>query len=201
MKKLFTLLLFLASMAITQAQDEIRLSSTESKKVQAQLTERVKSVTRMQSNFVQTKSSPVLTQDVVSRGSMTYVSPNQMRWEYTSPEKYAIQVHGDSLVVVRNGVEQPTSSSQRRMIKSMMRMIMGISNGSTLFDAKAFTTFIYQSGSKYRAVMTPTNKSLQRMFSKIEIIFDRTSCQVREINLHEGDKSVTNIRFNHIAVQ
>lgn len=202
MKKLLLLLsLILALLAPAVAQQWTPLSPQAQNEAAALITRQVKSVNAMSCRFQQSKHSPYLTQDATAEGKMQYAKPNAMRWEYTAPIQYAIVVNGDSIRMVKDGKTQEQKGSQKRIMNGMMKMIMGISTGNNLFDEKSFQVAISESKTQYQALLTPKNKSLKRMFSQIEMVFDKKNSQIVRLLLTEKDQSVTTIVFSNVAAK
>lgn len=202
MKKIINIIAFTLVMAATSwGQQWDLLAPQKQKDVAVQITEQVKRVNTMNCRFIQTKHTQYLTEDARSEGRMQYAKPHTLRWEYTSPYEYAIEMNKDTVCIKKNGKEQRQTGGQKRMVNRMMKMIMGISTGNNLFDEKTFKVTLYESTTQYRAIMLPKNGGLKRMFSQIEMIFDKKTGQINKIVLTEDRQTETTISFTNIVTK
>lgn len=147
--------------------------------------------------FTQTKQSAMLQQAAEMEGVMHYRAPRQMRWEYTKPEKQSFIVRGDSVFVEKAGQRQVANN---RMMKGITSMVMGCITGQQLLDEKNFRTVLYDDGSCYRAELTPMRKDMKRMFSQMELLFDKKDYSVMEVRLQEKQAGCTSIRFRSVNI-
>ena len=161
----------------------------------SQTTSKVKSLS---SKFTQTKQSAMLQQPLVMQGMMHYTAPNQLRWEYTSPEPMAFILHGDTIWLEKQGVK---SLANNRMMKGITSMVMGCVTGRQLFSENDFTTQLFDDGKLYRAEMTPLRKDLKRMFARMTILFDKASLSVVEVRLYEKQGDCSIIQFQPTKVK
>ena len=82
----------------------------------------------MKAHFIQEKNSAFFEEPQVSKGELTYVAPDKIRWEYASPSPMTILVDGDLLTfydVEQKKVESknidPESESE---LKEMLNAII-----------------------------------------------------------------------------
>ena len=83
MKRLWLSILFVALGLFASAQTP--LSEAQSNELMASLTETAASMQTMQCRFVQSKTMAMLAEPSVSEGTMYFVSPDRLRWEYLKP--------------------------------------------------------------------------------------------------------------------
>ena len=159
------------------------------------LMEAVKKVKSMDRKFEQVKSSPMTTTPTVSTGNMHYESPDVMLWTYETPYSFSMEIRGDKMTARKDGQVMQLGSKQQMGLKSMMKMIVGMSSGSTLFDDRSFDWTMSESTTGYKVDMTPKNKNVRRMFSKVVLFFDKSSKNIKSLELTESDNSVTKITF------
>ena len=69
--------------------------------------------------FVQTKHSPLLAQDAVSKGTLSLGSDRTMRWQYTEPQAFSLIVEGDSIYTVSGGKRNSLSGASGKMTRGL----------------------------------------------------------------------------------
>jgi len=78
--------------------------------------------------------------------------------------------------------------------------MLGLVNGE-FQESKAFTQVCMESSDQYMVVLTPTNKRMRSVYSKINLVFSKSNLRLKELTFFEkgGDKSVMkfqNEKFN-----
>lgn len=195
MKK-FVFIFFLNMLMISASAQQWKvLSPSDAKFAAEQVMAAVKKVKSLDRQFEQVKSSPMTTTPAVSVGKMHYESPDVMLWSYESPFSFSMEIRGDKMTARRDGKDMQLGSKQQMGLKSMMKMIVGMSSGSTLFDDRSFDWSMAESTSGYKVDMTPKNKNVKRMFSRVVLFFDKSTKNIKSLELTENDNSVTTITF------
>jgi len=182
------------------AQNEKPLTEAESQKVVATLTEAAASMQTLQCRFVQEKVSTMLAEPTVAEGMMHYVSPDRMRWEYTSPYAFALIVNGERIVKVTDGNVEEVDSKSNRMYQGIVNIIMGSASGKKLFDTSVFDVLLYEEDACWRAEMTPKRRDMKRMFSQLVFHFDKKTKSINSVEFKEASGDVTSIRFEDIKL-
>lgn len=201
MKKSLLILLMVLLLTSAYAQRWTSMSQSATKEVVGHITKQMKIVNDMTGRFVQTKHSELLTEDVISEGIFHYTKPNIMSWEYTSPIQYKVEVRDDSISIQRDGKTITSSRSQKRMIKGLMKIVIGISSGNNLFDERNFIISFHESRDLYRATLVPQGSNMKRMFTQIDLFFDKKNYQIIKLLISESNKSVTTIEFKSIETK
>lgn len=196
MKQIAILLVSVVMTSSLFAQQWRELDADRASQVASSILKDVRSVKKIDRSFKQVKNSPVVTQPVVSTGKMHYVAPDQVDWVYESPQKMSITIKGNKINVLRDGDEQELSSKQRMGLMRMMKMIVGMLGGSSLFDDHTFDWKLYENDSQYRLEMSPKNKSVRQMFVQIDMLFDKATKTVSSLEMKESDNSLTAITFS-----
>lgn len=200
-KKLFFALCVLAACLPATAQKWAAIGPKDHDRVAAYITKQVKSVKSLQCEFVQTKKSDLVVDDMKSEGKMRYAMPDKLHWEYVTPFVYAIDVNGDDVRLTKDGIPQAQKAGQKKMINGMAKMIVGMSSGNSLFDEKTFSTTIYENATQYKLSMIPKTKSIQRMFTSIDLIIEKRQCRICKLVMAENDKSQTTIEFKNVVTK
>ena len=201
MKKetIYILLLFLLSSSVW-AQNEKPLSEAESQKVVVMLTQAAASMQTLQCCFVQEKTSSMLAEPSMAKGTMHYVAPDKMRWEYIEPYAFALVVNGDHIVKVTDGKSEVLEGKSSRLYQGIVNIIMGSASGKKLFDASVFDVALYDDGTYWRAEMTPKRRDMKRMFSQLVFRFDKKTNGISRVEFEDAGGDVTSIRFEEMRL-
>ena len=200
MKKKSILLLFALLSIGVWAQNEKSLSEAESQKVVATLTEGATSMQTLQCRFVQEKTSMMLAEPTVAKGTMHYAAPDRMRWEYTEPYAFALVVNGERIVKVTDGKAEILEGNSSRMYQGMVSIIMGSASGKKLFDTTVFDVKMYDDDAFWRAEMTPKRRDMKRMFSQLVFRFDKKTNGISRVEFKDASGDVTSIRFEDMRL-
>ena len=198
MKRLVLSILFIAVCCCVSAQT--RLSENQSETVISSLTEATSSMQTMQCRFVQSKTMAMLAEPSVSEGTMYFVSPDRLRWEYLKPYAFALVVNGERIVRVTDGKAEVMEGNAGKMYQGITSMIIGSASGKKLFDPTEFDVVLYDDGAFWKAEMTPLRRDMKRMFSQLVFHFDKKTKVIDHVEFIEpkGDKTV--IRFEDIRL-
>ena len=198
-KTIFILLLALLTTSVW-AQSEKPLSEAESQKVVASLTQAASSMQTLQCRFVQEKTSSMLAEPSIAKGTMHYAAPDRMRWEYTEPYAFALVVNGEQIVKVTDGKAEALDGKSGRMYQGMVGLIMGSASGKKLFDPTVFDVALYDDNEFWRAEMTPKRRDMKRMFGQLVFRFDKKTNGISRVEFKDAGGDVTSIRFEEIKV-
>lgn len=145
--------------------------------------------------FVQTKHSPLLAQDAVSKGNLTLGSDRTMRWQYTDPQAFALVVEGDSIYTMTGGKRNSLSGASGKMTRGLAQMMMQMTDGASLTNDKLFETTLTEETGSYRATLVPKRRDMKRMMQQAVLTFDRKTLRIKSVRLKEKDDSYTQIDF------
>ena len=154
----------------------------------------------IQCRFVQTKTMAMLAEPTVSEGTMVFVAPDRLRWEYTTPYPFSLVVNGDRIVKVTDGKEEVLSGKSGRMYQGILSMILDSASGKKLFDTSSFDIAMFDDNNCWKAEMTPKRRDMKRMFSQLVFYFDKTTQVISHVEFVEAGGDVTSIRFEDIKV-
>ena len=201
MKKKAILLVLFALLGVSVwAQNGKPLTEAESQKVVAELTEAASLMQTLQCRFVQEKTSSMLAEPSIAKGTMHYAAPDRMRWEYTSPYAFALVVNGDRIVKVTEGKAEALEGNSSRMYQGIVGIIMGSASGKKLFDTSVFDVVLYDEGTCWRAEMTPKRRDMKRMFSQLVFRFDKKTKGISRVEFKDAGGDLTAIRFEDIKL-
>lgn len=198
MKRLWISLLILALGLSVTAQTS--LTEAQSQQLMATLTEAAASMQTMQCRFVQEKTSTILAEPSVSEGTMHFVSPDRLRWEYLTPFPFALVVNGEHIVKVIEGKTEVLEGNAGRMYQGIVNIVMGSASGQKLFDPTVFDVVLTDDDTFWKAEMTPKRRDMKRMFSQMIFCFDKDTQCISRVQLVETSGDLTTIRFEDIRL-
>lgn len=182
-----------------QAQNTRKFTESQKQAFEKQFIDKSRSISTLQSAFVQTKTSTMVSQSAVSNGNMYYRNPSMLIWEYTSPSKSSLIVDGRSTRLLD---ENGNIVGNKNVSKQLGSLIINMINGNSIVDNKLFTTEIFEiANNQILVVLTPQQRRLKDFYSTIKIKVDRNTLIATEISMDEksGDNTVvsfTNIQLN-----
>jgi outer membrane lipoprotein-sorting protein len=149
----------------------------------------------IETDFVQTKRLKILARPVVSRGKMSYRSPMQLRWEYSSPiQSVLIMNKGDVHRYLRRGDQFVADSSVNvDAMKVVLSEIHGWLEGK-FTDSKTFRPTL-QTGSPARVELVPIEPAMRQIIAKIVITLGSSEGVVESIDIVENEDASTRIEF------
>ena len=181
---LFSFCTAFTTVAQTEAIDEISKAS--------------QAVSTVQADFTQTKRLKMLNDAMVSKGRMWCTQPNRLRWEYTTP--YAsLFLLNDNKVLFRNSKHNNTLNANRhKRIREMIRIMIPSNLGKVLQEKKDFHTSTETTDNQHILTLTPQNRELKQMFSRIVLYYDRKQSVVTQIEMYEKSGDSTTIQLSSI---
>lgn len=192
-KTLLTLFLLLT---VTAAWCQTVLTGTQRTQVMQKIESVAAATKNLQRTFTQTRTSSLLAEPMVMTGKLSFNRPDDVVWEYDSPQQRIIKVSKNNVTVTADGKTTDLNPRIKKMIQGFTSLFMD-ENGKML-DEKLFNVTLLDCGKTYRAEMKPLRKDMQRLFAKIVFRFAKDSCQVEAITLSEREGDEVNIEFEEM---
>lgn len=198
MKKILAIsLLFICCIAGVQAAST--LSAAQQQEVIEKINASASKMKSMSSTFTQTKSLSLLSDKMVSSGKMYYKQPNKLRWEYTSPYDYLFVFNGTKVYVGNKSKKDVIDTNTNKIFKGIARIMMNTVTGKALSDKTDFTVSVAGNNTSWIVTLIPKKKDMKQMFSKIELVFNKSNTMISEINIFEKNNDRTNIKLTNIV--
>lgn len=151
-------------------------------------------------DFVQTKQMKMLNNKFVSKGKMYYEQPNKLRWEYTTPYSYTFLMNDSKVLIKNNNRSDIIDINQNKMFKEIARLMMNSIVGESLNNRRTFDVAIVSNEKQYVATLTPLEREMRQMWSKIMLYFDKVTLGVVKVEMVERTGDKTTIELKNIVV-
>ena len=196
MKKNILLILLLLTPLLMQAAP---LSQQQKQTVIANINKAVSGLQSMSCSFVQTKQMKMLNDKMTSRGQMHYKQGNKLRWEYTTPYKYLFIFNGTKVYVGNKAKKDVIDTNSNKVFREVARIMMNTVTGKALSNKADFTTDVASSGNSWVVTLVPKKRDLRNMFSKIQLLFNKSNYMISEVNIFEKNGDKSNIKMQGIS--
>ena len=192
MKKIYLIVILIFTSIISFAQTE--------EEVMNSIMQTAASMKCMDCRFTQNKTMAMLAEPTVSEGLMSYISPDKLRWEYTSPYAFALVVDGQKITKITDGNKEILDAKSGRMYQGIVNIIMSSATGRNLFDKSTFDIVFTDDGNLWKAEMTPKKRDMRRMFAMLTFYFDKKTNVISKVEMTEAGGDMTTIQFYDMKI-
>jgi outer membrane lipoprotein-sorting protein len=196
MKKILTIFLTLFLSVSAYCQYGRTATGKEKDDFFSQISHVSKETKTLTCDFTMSKKSTLIQEKNESKGKMYFQAPHKLRWEYTSPNKSALIVNEQN-VVLKNADGSTNTNVNTRMLKGLSDIIIGTIDGSGLQDEKNFiSTLVYMTQSTNYILQLQPKGRLANMYKKIDIVFNKAYL-AESIELTEKNGDSMTIQFSN----
>lgn len=155
----------------------------------------------LKANFTQSKHMKILARPLVSKGRFYFQAPDSVRWEYVSPVKSILLMNRDGIRRYTQGsrglTEDKTGSLQSMQV--VLKEIGQWTKGE--FTTNEQFTAVLKNGSEPMIIMTPREKGLAAMISRIVITLssDRPGI-LKSVKIYENEGNYTLFEFSDVRI-
>lgn len=193
---LITLLICLVQSAFAQGTP---MSKAQGEQFEQELLKSTANTQTLQSDFTQYKHMDLLTNDIVSSGTMSFRSPNTVKWAYTKPYDYSIIFKDGMMKVNDAGRKSEVDIGSHKLLAQVSDMMTKSVRGD-LFKDPAFNVSLF-SGTKYDVVvLKPKDKVLAGYVKQLELNFAKTDRKIQELKIIEPNEDHTRIVFSGLKI-
>lgn len=198
---LLVLLLSIASMsARTPGRDRDAAMPDDVAAAIVRVNDVAKGIRTMTCSFSQTKHLAMLRDEMKSTGTMAFVSPSRLRWEYTSPYSYRFIFNGDRVYVGNDAGSNVIDTRSNRMFGEIARLIINTVTGHIIDSADDFTFALTTGDRASTFTLTPRKRELRQLIGSIDLTFDNTTSNIQSVTLREKNGDYTDIRLHDIQL-
>lgn len=149
----------------------------------------------VQADFIQEKHLKILARPIVSTGSFTFQAPQSLRWEYRTPIRSILLMHGGKVrkFVEREGV---LAEDKGMRLDAMQVVLAEISNwlDGRFTDNAMFTVSFPK---KQTILLTPKEQGLAALISSIELKLGEQAGLLDKVIIFEGPDAFTSLTFSN----
>lgn len=175
------------------------LTAAQQKEVIARINTAASNLKSMSCSFVQTKHLSLLSDKMVSKGTMHYKQPNKLNWQYTAPYDYRFIFNGTKVYVGNKSKKDVIDTNTNKMFREIARIMMNTVTGKALSNAADFTVSVAANNASWIVTLVPKKKEMRSMFARIELVFTKSNTMISEINIFEKNNDRTNIKLSNIV--
>ena len=187
MRNIIVLLLMCLATLTASAQQ-----SASEKKILQKISQTASSMKSLQCDFVQTQYSKMLGDKMVSKGKMSYVKPNTLRWEYTTPSVFILTMKDNVVKLQKQEGKKLVDVKGNKYMKRLANLILGSITGKSLSDEKLFKATVKDNGKDYLVTLIPQKRDIKMIYPKMQIIFSKQKEMASQVVMYEksGDHTV-----------
>jgi outer membrane lipoprotein-sorting protein len=149
----------------------------------------------VQADFIQGKHLKILARPIISTGSFTFQAPQSLRWEYRTPIRSILLMHGGKVrkFVERDGV---LAEDKGMRLDAMQVVLAEISNwlDGRFTDNAMFTVSFPK---KQTILLTPKEPGFAALISSIELKLGDQAGLLDKVIIFEGPGAFTSLTFSN----
>ncbi len=157
-------------------------------------------VKSIETSFIQTRTLRILKKPLVSRGTMAFRRPNDLRWEYQSPLQTLLVAHGGDIhrLIMHDGAWVSDASGRLEAMKIVLGEINRWLDGD-FSSSKTFRPVLEPAKGNQPAhiELLPVDPSLGKIIARIALSFGERPGTVSSIDIYEEGEGVTHIAFEN----
>ena len=144
--------------------------------------------------YVEKKFSVLLSEPVVSSGTLVYRRPDVVEKNVSVPRQESFRIVGQEIIVTRKGTQKRIALSSEPLLAAFAASLRGVLSGDAKQLGEYFRLALEGSESDWKLEMTPIDEEITRYVRGI-VVSGRGGL-VREIEIDEasGDRSVLTVK-------
>ncbi len=156
------------------------------------------SLTTLKARFEQRRTSRLLAEPSVSRGTFYYKAPDSIRWEYESPRPMTVLLASGVAITYRPAEKR---AERVEVGRAQRRVFRFISAAEPLEKLKEYFTFTFRDAggaSNYQLELRPTAHVIKKRLKHLDIEIDRQTLLPVRVAYEETDGDGTEYSFSKI---
>lgn len=154
----------------------------------------------LRAHFRQTKKTALLLAPVSSTGTLSYLAPDRVRWDYQTPRPMAV-IYADGVLTT---VPENGGRVDRLPVPRKQRRFVGVLAGTVPLDdlISRFRVTLADPGppAPYRLTLEPTHRVVRRRLKVVRLEVDRRLLLPVAVEYEEADGDSTAYRLARVAV-
>lgn len=143
--------------------------------------------------YVEKKFSALLSEPVVSSGTLVYRRPDVVEKNMETPRQESLRIAGQELTVTRNGTQKRMALSDEPLLAAFAASLRGVLSGNAALLGEHYRLALDGTERNWSLEMTPIDEQVARYVERI-VVSGRAG-DVRGIEVREagGDRSVLTV--------
>ena len=144
--------------------------------------------------YTEKKYSSLLTEPIVSSGTLAYRRPDTVEKNVTAPRNERLRISGNELVVVRNGAERRIALSSQPLLQAFAASLRGVLAGDAALLRSYYRLALEGEEAGWRLEMIPLDMEIGRFVERINVSGRAGKVEQIEVREASGDRSVLQVR-------
>jgi len=148
--------------------------------------------------FVQEKHLEILIKPLISKGAFYFRAPASLRWEYFSPIRSILLMHGGKVrrfIGNENGFKEDASPGLQAMEMVLQEISLWLKG-----EFSENPNYHASLEGDHKIVMVPVNPAFSKIIQRIEILLSDRPGVIDTVTIYEGKTSFTRIRFEDVKI-
>jgi hypothetical protein len=143
--------------------------------------------------YVEKKFSALLSEPVVSSGTLSYRRPDVVEKNMQAPRQESLRIAGGEITVTRNGTQKRMALSGEPLLAAFAASLRGVLSGNAALLDEYYRLALGGTEGDWKLEMTPIDEQIARYVEKI--VVSGSGGRVRSIEVREagGDRSVLTV--------
>jgi outer membrane lipoprotein carrier protein len=160
-----------------------------------------RNVETLEAEFVQEKSSEFLAATEVSSGTVSYASPDSVRWEYRSPKPISLVIRNDEMLTWYRDVGRAERVKVGRLSSQVLRYMNASGSLEALMGHfRATAAFPKDDREPFRIDLKPRFARVAKRLSSMTLWIDRSLYLPIRVRYQEPSGDVTEYRLEQVRV-
>jgi outer membrane lipoprotein-sorting protein len=157
-------------------------------------------ITSLECTFIQRQTLSLLSDEIISKGTMTYKKTERLLWVYKAPYEFQFLMNNGRITTKSDGKISSFDSGSSPLMKELCKIMVAGLKGDTKSLESSFETSYLSNGSQVKVIMSPKSKNLASIFKQINLLFDASTFLVSSIEMAEPSGDKTTIAINNVKI-
>lgn len=144
-------------------------------------------------SYTEKKYSSLLTEPVVSSGTLSYQRPDTVEKNMLSPRKESFRIAGNALIVARKGSEKSYPLSSQPLLAAFAASLRGVLGGDAELLRQHYRLTLEGDEQQWRLELTPIEEEITRYVERIAVSGHAGHIEQIEVRERNGDHSVLQV--------
>lgn len=144
--------------------------------------------------YVEKKYSALLSEPVVSSGTLVYRRPDVVEKNMSAPREEGYRIAGEELTVTRKGTQRRIALSSEPLLAAFAASLRGVLSGDATLLARHYRLALDGTQDDWKLEMTPIDEEIARYVERIVVSGRAGRVAGIEVREASGDRSVLQVR-------